>query len=268
MVAEDDVEIPKSLQNIVVSIHAIATFQALHDYLRPRVAGVIGGSASRLSGMLAALAATYGGVPRGEPGDPPSASAPVGLGGSLESMAFPSGDESASAPLGRRRSQRLSAKTGLETSSSVPDIEALVELDPSSSALESQRSPPCRYGADCTNATCTFRHPETLPEPTPSETVVDRDLDDDMSDEEVDAEVFDDPDNSISDKTVSLSVAEGMWCCRSLMIFRLISSRWIESRSSDPRWHTGRNSSGPRSLFFNLARGSRSPVILCCSPES
>ena len=56
LVATEDADVPKSLSNIVVSIHAIATFQALHDYLRPRVAGILP-SGSRLSGMLAALSA-------------------------------------------------------------------------------------------------------------------------------------------------------------------------------------------------------------------
>jgi E3 ubiquitin-protein ligase TRIP12 len=54
LVAGDDSDIPRNLHNIVVSIHAIATFQVLHDYLRPRVAGLL--SNTRLSGMLAALA--------------------------------------------------------------------------------------------------------------------------------------------------------------------------------------------------------------------
>ena len=37
LVAEDDSGIPKSYRNIMVSIHAIATFKALDDYLRPRI---------------------------------------------------------------------------------------------------------------------------------------------------------------------------------------------------------------------------------------
>ncbi|KAF7313386.1 Ubiquitin-protein ligase [Mycena chlorophos] len=64
LVADDQANIPRNLHNIVVSIHAIATFQALHDYLRPRVAGLLG-TGSRLSGMLAALANSgFPGVPR------------------------------------------------------------------------------------------------------------------------------------------------------------------------------------------------------------
>ena len=37
LVAEDDSEIPRPYRNIMVSIHAIATFKALDDYLRPRI---------------------------------------------------------------------------------------------------------------------------------------------------------------------------------------------------------------------------------------
>ncbi|KAF7317176.1 Ubiquitin-protein ligase [Mycena chlorophos] len=64
LVADDQADIPRNLHNIVVSIHAIATFQAPHDYLRARVAGLLG-TGSRLSGMLAALANSgFPGVPR------------------------------------------------------------------------------------------------------------------------------------------------------------------------------------------------------------
>src|SRR5882672_7986670 len=62
LVAADGSEIPRNCSNIIVSIHAIATFQALNDYLRPRISGLLGGmGGSRLSGMLAALAAS--GIP-------------------------------------------------------------------------------------------------------------------------------------------------------------------------------------------------------------
>ncbi|KAK6348996.1 Ubiquitin-protein ligase [Orbilia blumenaviensis] len=38
LVADENSEIPKAYRNIMVSIHAIATFKALDDYLRPRIA--------------------------------------------------------------------------------------------------------------------------------------------------------------------------------------------------------------------------------------
>src|ERR1700709_2029902 len=37
LVADDESGIPKTYRNIMVSIHAIATFKALDDYLRPRI---------------------------------------------------------------------------------------------------------------------------------------------------------------------------------------------------------------------------------------
>ncbi|KAI0026071.1 E3 ubiquitin-protein ligase UPL3 [Xylariomycetidae sp. FL0641] len=37
LVADDDSDIPRTYRNIMVSIHAIATFKALDDYLRPRI---------------------------------------------------------------------------------------------------------------------------------------------------------------------------------------------------------------------------------------
>jgi E3 ubiquitin-protein ligase TRIP12 len=62
LVADDDSEIPRPYRNIMVSIHAIATFKALDDYLRPRISlseraprGIRQGDG--LSGALAALAA-------------------------------------------------------------------------------------------------------------------------------------------------------------------------------------------------------------------
>ncbi|CAH7669356.1 hypothetical protein PPACK8108_LOCUS3964 [Phakopsora pachyrhizi] len=59
--------VPKNWANVVVSIHAIVTFQAFNDYLRPRIIkaqdderlGCPSGS-GRLSGMLAAFAAVAG----------------------------------------------------------------------------------------------------------------------------------------------------------------------------------------------------------------
>jgi E3 ubiquitin-protein ligase TRIP12 len=61
LLADDDSEIPRPYRNIMVSIHAIATFKALDDYLRPRISlsERPRGSRSRegLTGALAALAA-------------------------------------------------------------------------------------------------------------------------------------------------------------------------------------------------------------------
>ena len=37
LVADEESEIPKPYKNMMVSIHAIANFKALDDYLRPRI---------------------------------------------------------------------------------------------------------------------------------------------------------------------------------------------------------------------------------------
>ncbi|KAL0569563.1 Ubiquitin fusion degradation protein 4 [Marasmius crinis-equi] len=200
LVADDESGVPRSLHNIVVSIHAIATFQALHDYLRPRVAGGVGSASSRLSGMLAALAASGFAGPSsrltGElsQSEPPAPAASSSVAGSSES--------SSGHTITRRRSQRLSAK------------KASTSADASASTDEAPDTPmPAPESAASTSAAPTEpapTEPTTASEPAPSETLV-ADFSDDDEDE-VDAEVFDDedmdPDNSISDKTVTLSVAE------------------------------------------------------------
>jgi E3 ubiquitin-protein ligase TRIP12 len=114
--ASEDSDIPKNLQNIVVSIHAIATFQALHDYLRPRVAGVMSGG-SRLSSMLAALAAHgyASGSSRASLEEAVAAAQQAMSAGSLSSAPpVPRSEptESSSEAPKRRRSLRLSAKQG------------------------------------------------------------------------------------------------------------------------------------------------------------
>ncbi|EPS41980.1 hypothetical protein H072_4065 [Dactylellina haptotyla CBS 200.50] len=63
LVADENSEIPKPYRNIMVSIHAIATFKALDDYLRPRIAlseqprGSRAERGGHLSNALAAFAA-------------------------------------------------------------------------------------------------------------------------------------------------------------------------------------------------------------------
>ncbi|KAF9461243.1 hypothetical protein BDZ94DRAFT_1196596 [Collybia nuda] len=197
LVAGDDSDVPRNLHNIVVSIHAIATFQALHDYLRPRVAGLLN-SGSRLSGMLAALAASgfTGSSSRGDDLPPPP-KIPASLPAESSTTAA-----SASTPIiGRRRSQRLSAKNASATDSIIEGESTTI-----SSNVQSNTSEPSSLPQ------------ESLPEPgpsnvetAPSDTVVDSDLHADFTDDEVDADVFDDevePDISVSDKTITLSVAE------------------------------------------------------------
>ncbi|KAK2628034.1 hypothetical protein QTJ16_002680 [Diplocarpon rosae] len=57
LVADDDSEIPRPYRNIMVSIHAIATFKALDDYLRPRISLSERPRGSRREGLSNALAA-------------------------------------------------------------------------------------------------------------------------------------------------------------------------------------------------------------------
>ena len=129
LVAAEGSDIPKNFNNIVVSIHAIATFQALHDYLRPRVSGLMF-SGSRLSGMLAALAGvTSGGLSSTKPPEQPEASTSAGPSTTIE----------------RRRSQRLSAKNAAAASEAViepPATEEAGSSNPPLAPLSSSAEPP------------------------------------------------------------------------------------------------------------------------------
>lgn len=66
LIADDDTDIPKSYKNMMISVHAIATFKALDDYLRPRISLADRPKASRprdhegVSSALAAFAAAAG----------------------------------------------------------------------------------------------------------------------------------------------------------------------------------------------------------------
>jgi len=203
LVADDDSGVPRNLHNIVVSIHAIATFQALHDYLRPRVAGLLGsGSAARLSsmaagmsGMLAALSSAHASGSSGTSLPAPApVSAPIPSTSSAEAHS-----PSASAPIARRRSQRLSARRNSTGSDAVPSpaptfpAPGAITDGIADSVAQAPIEPPLSEAAAA--ALESELHAA------------------EFSDDEIDAEVFDDedadPDTSISDKTVSLAVAEG-----------------------------------------------------------
>ena len=64
LVAEDDAEMPRPYKNLMISIHAIATFKALDDYLRPRISLSERPRSARhregVSNALAAFAAAAG----------------------------------------------------------------------------------------------------------------------------------------------------------------------------------------------------------------
>ena len=64
LIADENSNIPGSYQNIMVSIHAIATFKALDDYLRPRISLSERPPRSHgLSRALAAMAGSSGSIP-------------------------------------------------------------------------------------------------------------------------------------------------------------------------------------------------------------
>jgi len=189
----------------VVSIHAIATFQALHDYLRPRVAGLL--SSSRLSGMFAALAASgFVGSTSKPTGDDPSKPAK-----STDPGAESSAATTSVSTIQRRRSQRLSAK---QAGSSSGELAAGTSTDGPLLENASLSSP--SGAASASNTPPTLEAVPAPVEPVPSGAIVDSELQADFTDDEddeVDAEVFDDevdPDTSLSEKTVTVSVVEGL----------------------------------------------------------
>lgn len=125
LIAEEGSDTPRlgSGNNIVVSIHAIATFQALNDYLRPRLSGLL--SSSRFSSMLAALAAgrasaeaLFGGGLTDVPKPPENQATQRAANGSSAQESKPE----------RRRSMRLSAKA---SSSSLTEKAARESSGPS-----------------------------------------------------------------------------------------------------------------------------------------
>ncbi|EIW79108.1 hypothetical protein CONPUDRAFT_59237 [Coniophora puteana RWD-64-598 SS2] len=188
LTADEESDIPRTLQNMVVSIHAIATFQALNDYLRPRVAGLM--SNNRLSGMLAALAASGLGSSSRDPGPPPKApSRPI-------SPTPAPGEKS----VGRRRSQRLSAK-----SEAAPTSGSSVQAASAPAAAENtaeETAPASSTSAPAVAVSPEERHsPPFIPE---------SDFGADLTDDEVHAEVFEDDEDldRPTEKTVSVAVAD------------------------------------------------------------
>ncbi|THH00617.1 hypothetical protein EW026_g1951 [Hermanssonia centrifuga] len=179
--AADDADIPRNLSNIIVSIHAIATFQALHDYLRPRVAGLLAGG-SRISGMLAALAAS-GLAPGSSRDQPPKPPVPTET------------TSPANSGVNRRRSLRLSAKKSapLHDNEATGPTEGQVPQGGVSGEEVSESAPAA--------------------ESAPSDTVVNEDEYAEFTDDEVDvdAEVIEedgDSDDPVPDKTITVSVGD------------------------------------------------------------
>lgn len=122
LVAEDGSDVPRSCTNIVVSIHAIATFQAFNDYLRPRILAASAVSdrsaASRSApqasaGTLSSFLAAFAAAAEGSSSPPESSALASGSGTRLSSSLGPASNDgpsgSSSQPT-RRRSDRLSGK--------------------------------------------------------------------------------------------------------------------------------------------------------------
>ena len=143
LVADDNSEIPRAYRNIMVSIHAIATFKALDDYLRPRISLSERPRGSRnrdgISGALAALAAAGGG------GSSSYAGARQHLAERLAAeMARTPSQPNASTS---RRSQKAKAKsvstsTPVNPSSSKPDLEKPISRRSSRRQAQTDPSPP------------------------------------------------------------------------------------------------------------------------------
>jgi E3 ubiquitin-protein ligase TRIP12 len=119
LVAEEDSDIPRSYRNIMVSIHAIATFKALEDYLKPRIfiserPRVRRDRSSGLQGALAAFAAAAGLPHPGTSGLPPPGS---GEGASSSSATPPTSKQS---KIARRTGTRNPSGSGAGSSASAP----------------------------------------------------------------------------------------------------------------------------------------------------
>ncbi|KAF4593200.1 Ubiquitin fusion degradation protein 4 [Pleurotus pulmonarius] len=186
LVASEESDSPRNIHNIVVSIHAIATFQALHDYLRPRITSLLSNT-SRLSGMLAALQAH-------------GLAGAADLAASKPSSSTPADEPQPSSSVGRRRSQRLSAKKAGTSGQTSNDAEGSASVDgPAQEAIMTED----HQGND-TSSSIAAQQAEPLPGD-----MLDSDFQADFSEDDVDAELFDEEgDNNGAEKTVNLSVVE------------------------------------------------------------
>lgn len=194
--AEEGEDIPKQISSLSVTIQAIATVQALHDYLRPRVADpmYLSGN-SALQNMFAAYAASRGGAGGGSAARLIAALAggPQGLSGpaaraltAASNAAAPDTPTPADASKQRRRSARLSGRPADEGTAEATSSNLLSTSAPEPSVLASGALPHMPLGME---------------------------FDDDYSDEEYDAEVFEeDMEEELArpaEKVVNMSMAPG-----------------------------------------------------------
>lgn len=233
--AEEGTEVPKGCSNLVVGIHAIASFERLAEFLRPKLSAGEGG-ASRLSSVLAALSGGAAGLESvfaaeraqrlaaasaattgaGAPAASSSSSSPKKTGTASATGALPTADalsteSSSSKPLppARRRSSRLSGKQTGEESVDEP-IESTADDDNSGSVGKGKASEAQTSGEDPFESEAARKLMETL---------LAQGLDsEEYSDEEIGEEVFreelEDAEPTLGviapaeDKTVDLSVAD------------------------------------------------------------
>ncbi|CAO1616657.1 unnamed protein product [Parajaminaea phylloscopi] len=222
---------PSSMTNVIVSIHAIASFERLADFLRPKLAqtgtgaDALAARRARLSSMLAALnggIAGLGGIADTSSGVEPAAASSKATAPS-QGKGAPAGDQAATeqssttpGPKAPRRSSRLSRRvsgeseqcpsTGKDTAEAAPvEHEAVEADDPTTEAAGDSESLP-RAAMSPDDAA------RQLMDSLLSE-VAD---DDDYEDEEVGDEIWEDEvgpegleDTSLAeDKTVNLSVGD------------------------------------------------------------
>ncbi|POS80222.1 HECT-domain-containing protein [Diaporthe helianthi] len=132
LVADDDSDIPKVYRNIMVSIHAIATFKSLEDYLRPRISlsdrpRPQRGNRESLTRALAAM--TGGAFPFGAGSPSGSGRLPSRMPPQLGSATPPPPPPPVPPTASASRSSRKS-----KTSRSLPTAETPSTPDPASSA--------------------------------------------------------------------------------------------------------------------------------------
>lgn len=167
LVAEDESNIPRPYRNIMVSIHAIATFKSLDDYLRPRISLAERPHGSRRDGLARAFAAisgagglplssaaaarlvdrspfSGGSLPPPPPPPPPAASTPSGSRFSRrpKSRSFsqandtPTSDQTAGPSCGKGTLRRSSRRHVISTETPPPPRPPTAEEDVPQNTLE------------------------------------------------------------------------------------------------------------------------------------
>lgn len=153
LVADEDSGIPKAYRNIMVSIHAIATFKSLDDHLRPRISLADRARSSRsgrdiagMPGAMAAYAAAMAGRERGfgssgSRGALPTQNTPTsGKGPSKSENAKPEGTGEAAEKPVRRSSRRQSAQAS--SAAAEPSSEAKDEARVNTNAANGESQDP------------------------------------------------------------------------------------------------------------------------------